>query len=45
VFIAALRHFMSGGKKVPSTLRALSASDLKQLHDAFADSSLRILVV
>ena len=44
VFIAALRHFLEGAKKVPAALRSLNAAQLKQLHAAFAASSLRVLV-
>lgn len=43
VFLAALRHFMKGGKKVPASLRAISAVQLKQWHAVFAASSLRVL--
>ncbi|MEA3188236.1 MAG: hypothetical protein QOD99_2066 [Chthoniobacter sp.] len=45
VFMAALRHFIRGGKKIPPALRALSTTNLKKLHAAFAESSLRVLVV
>jgi hypothetical protein len=41
--MAALRHFLEGGKKPPA-LRALPAAELKQLRDAFATSSLGILI-
>lgn len=44
LFIAALRHFLEGGKKVPAALRALPVAHLQQLRTAFADSSLRVLV-
>ncbi|MDZ4288366.1 MAG: hypothetical protein U0984_10430 [Prosthecobacter sp.] len=44
LFMAALRHFLVGGKKVPAALRALSAAELKELRVAFAASSLRVLV-
>ena len=44
LFIAALRHFMEGGKKAPATLRALSAAQVKELHAVFAASSLRVLI-
>ncbi len=40
LFIAALRHFLSGGKKPP----ALTAAQVKQLRAVFAASSLRVLV-
>lgn len=45
LFIAALRHFLEGGKKVPAALRALPVAHLQQLRTAFGDSSLRVLVV
>ncbi|MEQ1748784.1 MAG: hypothetical protein ABL974_05145 [Prosthecobacter sp.] len=44
LFLAALRHFMVGGKKVPTELRALSAKQVKELRDIFTASSLRVLV-
>jgi hypothetical protein len=44
LFIPAMRHFVKGGKRVPMALRALSAAKLKQLHAAFAASTLRVLV-
>lgn len=44
LFMAALRHFLVGAKKVPANLRALPAADLKQLRAVFAASSLRFLV-
>ncbi len=45
LFIAALRHFMVGGKKVPAALRALSTAEIKALRAIFTASSLRVLVV
>ncbi len=45
LFIGALRHFMEGGKKAPSSLKALTAAQIKELRAVFAESSLRILVV
>jgi hypothetical protein len=45
LFVAALRHFMTGAKKAPAALRALPAAKLKRLRDAFTASSLRVLVV
>jgi len=45
IFMAALRHFLAGGKKVPAALRALSAAEVKQLRAVFAASSLRAVVV
>jgi hypothetical protein len=45
ILIAALRHFMEGGKKIPAALKALSGADeVEQLRAVFADSSLRVLV-
>jgi hypothetical protein len=44
LFLAALRHFMEGGKKRPAALRALPAPELRQLRAAFAESSLRVLI-
>jgi len=44
LFIGALRHFISGGKKVPPALRSLSAAEVKQLRSAFEASSLGVLV-
>lgn len=43
LFVAAFRHFLLGGKKVPQPLRALSAGQVKQLHAAFAESALSVL--
>jgi hypothetical protein len=45
LFVAALRHFMTGAKKAPSALRSLPGAKLKRLRDAFSASSLRVLVV
>ncbi len=45
LFMAALRHFLTGGKKVPAALRDLSAAELKQLRAVFVASSLRLLFV
>jgi len=36
---------MKGGKNVSAALRALSASQVKQLRAVFTASSLRVLVV
>ena len=44
VFLGALRHFMTGAKKVPTVLKKLSAEELQHLRDTFAHSSLNILV-
>ena len=44
LFMAALRHFMKGGRKLLSAMRALSAAAVKALRAAFAESSLRVLV-
>jgi hypothetical protein len=45
LFLAALRYFVEGGKKVPAALRALAAAEVKQLRAVFAASCLRILLV
>ena len=45
LFMAALKHFLQGGKKVPKSLGALSAGQLNQLHAALFNSSLRVLLV
>lgn len=45
LFMAALKHFMKGGKKLPPAMSALPATAVKELRTAFADSSLRVLVV
>lgn len=44
VFLAALSHFMKGGKKHSAALTAISAVKMKALHAAFAGSCLRMLV-
>ena len=44
LFLAALRHFVAGGRKLPAALSALSAVDIGQLRAAFTASSLRALV-
>lgn len=44
VFIAALRHFLVGGKKQPKALSALSATQVKELRASFLNSSLCVLV-
>jgi hypothetical protein len=44
IFLTALQHFMSGSAKVPAVLRQLSAQELETLRQAFAHSSLRVLV-
>lgn len=44
LFLQALRHFMTGSKKVPSILRPLSPSQLEMIRQAFANSALRVLV-
>jgi len=45
VFLAALQYFLEGGKKLPAALRGLPPARLNDLHRAFAESSLRLLVV
>ncbi len=44
LFLAALRHFVSGSKKPAPSLRPLAAAGLKEVRAALAASSLRILV-
>jgi len=44
IFLTALQHFMSGSAKVHAVLRQLSAQELETLRQAFAHSSLRVLV-
>jgi hypothetical protein len=44
LFMAALRHFITGNKKVPTSLRALSAAQLKELRSILTESSLRVLL-
>ena len=44
LFLAALRHFIEGGKSVPSVLRALAPPELAHLRAAFAGSWLRSLL-
>jgi hypothetical protein len=44
IFVAALRHFMEGGRKAPPALHALSGAKLGRLRAAFAESSLRVLL-
>ncbi len=45
IFMAALRHFMEGGKKAPAALRSLPVPQVQHLRAVFAASSLRVLVV
>jgi hypothetical protein len=45
LFQAALRHWMQGGKKLPATLKALNAGQIRSLRALFADSSLRVLLI
>jgi len=44
LFVAALRHFMRGRSKAPAALRGVPARQVKELLDAFTNSSLRVLV-
>jgi hypothetical protein len=44
LILAALQHFMEGGKNVPALLRKLRAAELQSMRDVFAASSLRVLV-
>ncbi|TDU73369.1 hypothetical protein EI77_01839 [Prosthecobacter fusiformis] len=43
LFLAALRHFLLGGKKVPAALKSLAPDGLQDVRDSFATSSLRVL--
>ncbi len=45
LFLAACRYFMKPGKTLPAALRNLAATDIKQLRNAFAESSLSLLTV
>jgi hypothetical protein len=45
ILMAALKHFLNGGGKIPTVLRGLSAAQMKQLHAAFLHSSLRVLLI
>ncbi len=44
LFVAALRHFLKGGRQAPAPLRSLAAAELEQLRAAFAESSLGLLL-
>ncbi len=44
LFLAALRHFLSGNPKAPASLKSLTARQLEVLRDAFRQSALRVLV-
>ena len=44
LFLSALSYFMTGGKNLPAILRGLSASDIKQIHTAFTNSTLNVLI-
>lgn len=44
LFVTALKYFMKRGKKLPTVMRALSATDLTELRTAFAESSLSVLM-
>jgi hypothetical protein len=43
LFLAAFRYFMERGKKLPPILRNLSAADVRELRDVFAESALGLL--
>jgi hypothetical protein len=43
LFLAAFRHFLERGKKLPRVMRHLSAADVKELRAAFAESPLGLL--
>ncbi|MEO6029118.1 MAG: hypothetical protein ABIR79_19840, partial [Candidatus Binatia bacterium] len=42
--LAALRHFVEGGKKLPAALRTLGAAGVADRRTIFAQSSLAILL-
>jgi predicted metal-dependent enzyme (double-stranded beta helix superfamily) len=43
LFLAAFRHFMERGKKLPPAMRRLSAANVRELRAAFAESPLGLL--
>jgi hypothetical protein len=45
IFLSALRYFILGGKRLPPALRDQPPAVIKELHNAFAASTLRMLVV
>lgn len=44
IFIATLQHFIKGGRKVPTILGKLKTAEVRQLRNAFATSTLRVLL-
>jgi hypothetical protein len=44
LLVAALRHFLQGGRQIPAPLRSPAAAELEQLRAAFAESSLGLLI-
>jgi hypothetical protein len=45
IFLSALRHFLSGSKSLPPALRGQPPAVIEELHQAFAASTLGMLVV
>ena len=45
IFLSALRHFLSGSKHLPPSLRGQPPAVIQELHQAFAASTLGMLVV
>jgi hypothetical protein len=45
IFLSALRHFLSGSKRLPPALRGQPPAVIEELHQAFAASTLGMLVV
>jgi len=45
LFLSAFRHFMRRDKKLPPVMRDLSATDVKELRAAFAQSTLSLLTI
>jgi hypothetical protein len=45
IFLSALRYFLSGSTKLPPALHGQPPAVIKELHNAFAASTLRMLVV
>jgi hypothetical protein len=45
IFLSALRHFLSGSKRLPPVLRDQPPAVIEELRHAFVTSTLRMLVV
>jgi hypothetical protein len=45
LFLSAFRYFLKRDKKLPSSMRDLSAADVEELRTAFAESALSVLTV